>query len=110
MNTPTIDLTPSALEQFKNNLGTDIDHKAIYLALKKTGCSGFSYNLQIVEHAQNAEVFDFEGLKMYVDKEALTYLQGTQIDYAKEGFNSTFKFINPNERDRCGCGASFRVK
>ncbi len=106
-------LTPSAIAQFKSTLSQDKSGaNAIYLSLKTTGCSGLSYKMDVAnkEKIQEVEAVNFEGVEVLIDKKAVPYLQGTTIDYVKEGFNTSFKFINPNERDRCGCGSSFRVK
>lgn len=107
-----INLTPNAVKQFKSNLSEQSANNAIYLTLKTTGCSGLSYKMDMVDKAKIHEVesLNIEGVDMLIDKKAVPYLQGTTIDYVKEGFNTSFKFINPNERDRCGCGSSFRVK
>lgn len=103
-----IQLTDDAKKRFKElTAGTD---RLIYLKLQKTGCSGFSYKLDAVgPDVPNATLNDFGDFQMLVDNEALPYIEGITIDYQKEGFNHSFKFLNPNERDRCGCGLSFRV-
>lgn len=104
-----INLTPNATEQLKKILSqTD---KKLFLSLTKTGCSGFSYKLDMLEE-QKDNVLDVHvnGISLMVDKNYLDYLQDLTIDYKKEGFNTSFHFINPIEKDRCGCGLSFRIK
>ena len=78
--------------------------------VRTTGCSGMAYKLEYVD-AQDAEdmVFESHGVKVFVDPKSMPYIDGTELDYAREGLNEGFKFLNPNERDRCGCGESFRI-
>ena len=82
----------------------------VRLGVKTTGCSGLAYKLEYVDDL-NAEdvVFETQGLKILIDPKSLAYLDGTELDFVREGLNEGFKFNNPNERDRCGCGESFRV-
>ncbi len=82
----------------------------IRLGVKTTGCSGLSYVLEFVDDLQEGdEVFDSEGVKIVVDGKSLVYLDGTELDYAKEGLNEGFQFNNPNVSAECGCGESFHV-
>ena len=80
------------------------------LGVRTTGCSGLAYKLEYAD-AVNPEdhTFDSHGVKVLVDPKSLPYIDGTELDFAREGLNEGFKFNNPNERDRCGCGESFRV-
>ena len=82
----------------------------IRLGVRTSGCSGMAYKLEFAD-AANPEDIEFlsHGVKVLVDPKSLPYLAGTELDYAREGLNEGFKFNNPNERDRCGCGESFRV-
>jgi iron-sulfur cluster assembly protein len=106
-----ISLTDTAKTKIQKLIETK-DYAGIRLGVKTTGCSGLAYVLEYVKdyepdtttinYAQN----DFCVL---VDKKHDVYLQGTQIDYVRQGLNEGFEFRNPNERDRCGCGESFRV-
>ena len=82
----------------------------VRLGVKTTGCSGLAYKLEYVdEFAPEDVVFEDQGVKVLVDPKSLSYIDGTQLDFVREGLNEGFKFNNPNERDRCGCGESFRV-
>lgn len=82
----------------------------VRLGVKTTGCSGLAYQLEYVdESAPEDLVFESEGVRIHIDPKSLVYLDGTELDFVREGLNEGFRFNNPNERDRCGCGESFRV-
>ena len=82
----------------------------VRLGVKTTGCSGLAYKLEYVDElAPEDMVFEAHGLKILIDPKSLPYLEGTELDFVREDLNEGFKFNNPNERDRCGCGESFRV-
>jgi len=82
----------------------------VRLGVKSTGCSGLAYKLESADAAAPEDlVFEDRGVKVLVDPKSLPYIEGTQLDFVREGLNEGFKFINPNERDRCGCGESFRI-
>ena len=80
------------------------------LGVKTTGCSGLAYKLEFADE-RKAEDTEFEsnGVRVLVDPKSLAYLDGTELDFVREGLNEGFKFNNPNEKDRCGCGESFNV-
>jgi iron-sulfur cluster assembly protein len=80
------------------------------VGVKTTGCSGLAYVLEYVD-STNPEDQEFvsEGVRLFVDPKSLAYLNGLQIDWVRNGLNEGFEFTNPNERDKCGCGESFRV-
>jgi iron-sulfur cluster assembly protein len=80
------------------------------LGVRTTGCSGMAYKLEYAD-APNEEDQSFEshGVKIFIDPKSLVYLDGTELDFVREGLNEGFKFNNPQEKDRCGCGESFRV-
>ena len=87
-------------------------YAGIRLAVKTTGCSGLAYVLEYVkEYTPESSTINYaqDTFCILVDKKHDVYLQGTEIDYVRHGLNEGFEFKNPNERDRCGCGESFRV-
>jgi iron-sulfur cluster assembly protein len=80
------------------------------LGVKTTGCSGLAYKLEYVDelHPED-QVFETHGIRVIVDAKSLPYIDGTELDYAREGLNEGFRFNNPNVKDECGCGESFTV-
>ncbi|WP_035057400.1 iron-sulfur cluster assembly protein IscA [Andreprevotia chitinilytica] len=82
----------------------------VRLAVKTAGCSGMAYKLEFVDAALETDmVFESHGVKIFTDAKSLPYIDGTELDYAKEGLNEGFKFNNPNVKNECGCGESFHV-
>lgn len=82
----------------------------IRLGVKTSGCSGMAYKLEFADAANDEDlVFESHGVKVLVDPKSLPYIDGTELDYTKEGLNEGFKFNNPNVKDACGCGESFNV-
>jgi iron-sulfur cluster assembly protein len=82
----------------------------VRLGVKTTGCSGLAYQLEFVDELiPDDVVFEGFGVKVLIDPKSLAYIDGTQLDFVREGLNEGFRFNNPNERDKCGCGESFRV-
>ena len=80
------------------------------LGVRTTGCSGMAYKLEFADAVNPDDVlFDSHGVKVLVDPKSLPYIDGTELDFAREGLNEGFKFNNPNEKDACGCGESFRI-
>ena len=95
------------IQKFLTNRGKGL---GIRLGVKPSGCSGMSYVLEFVDEAQaEDQVFEGHGVKVIVDPKSLLYLDGTELDFAREGLNEGFKFNNPNVKDACGCGESFNV-
>ncbi|MBJ7545964.1 iron-sulfur cluster assembly protein IscA [Pseudomonas sp. OA3] len=84
--------------------------EGIRLGVRTTGCSGLAYVLEFVDElAAEDQVFESHGVKVIIDPKSLVYLDGTELDFVKEGLNEGFKLINPNVRGECGCGESFNV-
>jgi iron-sulfur cluster assembly protein len=106
----SISLTPAAAERvrtFMANRGTGV---GLRLGVKQTGCSGFAYVVSYADEVGASDtVFDDAGVKVIVDADSLRYVDGTQIDFVRQGLNEAFKFRNPNVKGECGCGESFNV-
>lgn len=105
----SIELTPNAAQRVKYFLEKEHGY-ALRLAVRKTGCSGWAYEVSIAnESDSNDEVFEDKDIKIVVDHDSLPYLQGSKIDFITNGLNRTFQFDNPNATDECGCGESFTI-
>jgi iron-sulfur cluster assembly protein len=106
----SISLTESAANRVRNFLATRGHGVGLRLGVKKTGCSGFAY---VVNYADAIEaqdlVFEDRGVKIVVDRESLDFIDGTEVDFIKQGINEAFRFRNPNVKGECGCGESFTV-
>ncbi len=86
------------------------DSIGVRVAVKSGGCAGMSYVMEYTKEINsNDEVIEDKGVKVFVDAAAVMYLLGTEMDYKKEEFSSSFVFNNPNESERCGCGESFKI-
>ena len=106
-----ITLTETAKNKIQNLVELK-GYAGIRLAVKTTGCSGLAYVLEYVkQYESDAATINYaqNSFCVLVDKKHDVYLKGTQVDYVRQGLNEGFEFTNPNERDRCGCGESFRV-
>ena len=107
-----ISMTVAAAEHVRRSLEGRGKGDGIRLAVRTTGCSGLAYVLEYVkEYTPDDNTINYAQNEfcVLVDKKSDVYLRGTQIDYVRQGLNEGFEFTNPNERDRCGCGESFRV-
>lgn len=108
-----IQITEIAANKIKSNLAKRGNGIGIKVGVKTTGCSGLAYVLEYVdrvsEHEEGLVVLADNHVNIFTDKKSLVYLDGMTIDYVRQGLNEGFEFINPNEKDRCGCGESFRV-
>lgn len=108
-----ISVTDIAAEKIKSAIHRRGRGLGIKVGVRTTGCSGLAYTLEYVDQEQGQQHcvahFDSQGVRVYVNPEHLAYVDGMIIDFQKKGLNEGFEFINPQEKDRCGCGESFRV-
>lgn len=104
----SIQLTPAALDRARRFVAGDPSAIGLRLGVKKTGCSGWGYLVDVArEAASDDSVFDQEGIKLLVDARSLPLVDGTTVDFVKRGLNQEFVFDNPNATAACGCGESF---
>jgi len=105
-----ITLSDIAADRIKTFLANRGKGEGVRVGVKTTGCSGLAYTVEFVDQVESEdEVFEDHGVKIFVDPKSLVYLDGTQLDYEREGLSEGFKFNNPNVKDMCGCGESFTV-
>jgi len=105
-----ITLTESAAKHIQNQVKKSGGGIGLRLGVKKSGCSGFAYTLDIAKEILETDtVFENFGTKLLIASENLPFLDGTEVEYRKEGLGHVFKFNNPNVKDQCGCGESFAV-
>ena len=105
-----IQLTDVAADRVQNFLANRGKGIGLRLGIKTTGCSGMAYVIEFVDELQDGDsVFESRGVKVIVDPKSLIFLDGTEVDFAKQGLNEGFQFKNPNAKDECGCGESFTV-
>jgi iron-sulfur cluster assembly protein len=105
-----ITMTESAAKHIRSQVEKSGGAVGLRLGVKKSGCSGFAYTMDIAQEVQDSDnVFESFGAKVLVDSESLSFLDGTELAYVKEGLGHVFKFNNPNVKDQCGCGESFAV-
>lgn len=105
-----ITATDAAAEHVINQLATRGVGLGIRLGVKTTGCSGMAYVLEFVDQVEADDTeFETQGIRIFCDPKSLAYLDGTQLDFVKEGLNEGFQFTNPNSKGECGCGESFSV-
>ncbi len=105
-----VTLTESAARHVTRYLSKRGKGVGVRLGVKTTGCSGLAYQIEYVDEPKAEDVvFEDRGVRVLVDPKSMAYIDGTQLDFVREGLNEGFKFLNPKERDRCGCGESFRV-
>jgi iron-sulfur cluster assembly protein len=107
----SITLTPAALERARSYLAASPGRIGLRFGVRRTGCSGWGYVMDLAEHANPDDtVFDVGGVCVIVDVLSLPLVQGTEIDFVKQGINAQFAFHNPNAADACGCGESFTTQ
>ena len=105
-----VTLSERAAQHVSNFLARRGKGVGIRLGVRTTGCSGMAYKLEFADEVpEGDEVFTSHGVTVFVDPTSLAYIDGTELDYAREGLNEGFKFNNPNVKNECGCGESFNV-
>ena len=105
-----ISLTESAAGRVRAHLAQRGRGLGLRLGVKETGCSGFSYVIDYADDARPDDcVFEDHGVRVYVEPKALPLIDGTRIDFVRQGLNESFRFDNPNVKGECGCGESFTV-
>ena len=105
-----ITVTDTASKKIQQQLSKRGKGVGLRVAVKTTGCSGLAYVLEYVDEPNpEDQCVDCNGCKVFIDPKSYAYLTGLEIDYVRNGLNEGFEFSNPNERDRCGCGNSFRI-
>ncbi|MBZ0092054.1 MAG: iron-sulfur cluster assembly protein IscA [Burkholderiales bacterium] len=105
-----ITLTPAAAKHVRNFLDKRGKGLGLRLGVRTSGCSGMAYQLEFADETQDDDLlFDSHGVTVLVDPKSLVYIDGTELDFVKEGLNEGFKFNNPNIKNECGCGESFNV-
>lgn len=103
-------LTDNAADRVRRFLAQRGTGVGLRLGVKRTGCSGFAYTVNYADEIGDDDVvFDTGDVKVIVDKESLQYIDGTEVDYVREGLNEAFKFRNPRATGECGCGESFSI-
>ncbi|MBK6603278.1 MAG: iron-sulfur cluster assembly protein IscA [Betaproteobacteria bacterium] len=106
----TITLTETAARHVASHLAKRGKGIGLRLGVRTSGCSGMAYKLEYADEAKADDLaFESHGVKVFVDPKSLPYLDGTELDFAREGLNEGFRFNNPNVKDACGCGESFNV-
>ena len=108
---PIIKLSDNAASRIKEIMSSvESESVGVRVAVKSGGCAGMSYVMEYSKKINpNDEVIEDKGVKVFIDPAAVMYLLGTEMDYKKDQFSSSFVFNNPNETERCGCGESFKV-
>ena len=105
-----ITLTAAAAERVSSFLANRGKGLGVRLGVKTSGCSGMAYVIEFVDETNEDDtIFEDHGVKVIIDKKSLIYLDGTELDFGKEGLNEGFKFNNPNAKNQCGCGESFTI-
>jgi iron-sulfur cluster assembly protein len=111
MEPMNIQITPAAKRRMQTFLAGQPDAVGVRFGVRKTGCSGYAYLVEIAERVGDGDrVIEQDGVKLVVDAKSVPFVDGTEIDFARQGLNSTFVFRNPNVTGECGCGESFTVE
>ena len=105
-----ITVTSTASKKISANLARRGSGLGIRLGVRTTGCSGLAYVLEYIDNVNPEDIaFEQDGFVVVVDPKSCAYLEGVEVDYVRQGLNEGFEFNNPIEKDRCGCGESFRI-
>lgn len=105
-----ITLTPAAADRVRHFITERGHGVGLRLGVRKTGCSGFAYVVNYADAVEPGDqVFDSQGIRVLVDAESLRLIDGTEVDFVRQGLNEAFRFRNPNVRGECGCGESFSI-
>ena len=105
-----ISLTASAAERVRSYLQKRGHGIGLRVGVRKTGCSGYAYVIDYADAIEQEDaVFEGQGVKVIVDPDSLELIDGTEVDFVKDGLNEAFKFRNPNVKGECGCGESFNI-
>jgi len=106
----SVTMTAAAADHVRKFLANRGKGVGLRLGVRTSGCSGMAYVMEFADELEpEDQVFEDQGVKVIVDPKSLIYLDGTEVDYAREGLNEGFRFNNPNVKDSCGCGESFNV-
>jgi len=104
----SITLAPAALQRIQGYLATDKTALGLRFGVRRTGCSGWGYAVDMARDRRDGDtVFEQDGVRVFVDADSLALVDGTEIDFVKQGLNEQFVFRNPNVAGECGCGESF---
>ena len=111
MTKQIITLSDNAAKRIKEIISSaDNNSVGVRVGVKSGGCAGMSYVMEYTKKVNPSdEIIEEKGVKVFIDPSAVMYLLGTEMDYKKEEFSSSFVFKNPNETERCGCGESFKI-
>ena len=111
MTKQIISLSENAAKRIKEIMSAaEKNSTGVRIGVKTGGCAGMSYVMEYTKETNpNDEIIEDKGVKVFIDPAAVMYLIGTEMDYKKDDFSSSFTFKNPNETERCGCGESFKV-
>lgn len=105
-----ITVTEKAAKHIKRYMERRGKGIGLRFGVRTTGCSGLAYKLEYVDEQSPEDlVFESNGVSVFVDPKSLSYIDGTELDFVREGLNEGFEFRNPNVKDACGCGESFRI-
>lgn len=105
-----ISITAAAAERIRSSLESCEGGIGLRIGVKTSGCSGYMYEINCADEVtEDDHVFEEHGARVVIDKESMSFLDGTEVDYGREGLNEAFKFRNPNATAECGCGESFTI-